>query len=191
MHNNSFQQLNSINNKGYVILDNASKTYRARNMIVEKAKMPNQNETINKDIPASVTPPKVSTGYLAVGVFTALGALPVKDAVVTVYINNDKGEENAIYHLVTDANGRIPSVELPVKYDPNNKLESSKYFFSTYNMRIQAINYYTVNVVDLRIFPNITTDYSVSLIPVMSGPTTDHHEQIIIIPPSPIDKSNE
>lgn len=172
-------------------MDNASKPYRARNTIVEISEIPEQNETIKKDIPTIETPPEVSAGYIAVGVFTALGALPVKDAVVTIYTANEAGEENAIYHLVTDANGRIPNVELPVMYNPKNPLESSKYFFSTYNMRIQAINYYTVNVVDLRIFPNITTDYSVSLIPVMSGPTTDLPEQTIVIPPSPIDKSND
>ena len=191
MHNNSFQQLINICNNGYENMDNASKPYRVRNMIVEIVETPKQNETISKDIPASATLPQASTGYLAVGVFTALGALPVKDAVVTVYTANEAGEENAIYHLVTDANGRIPVVELPVIYDPNNPLESSKYYFTTYNMRIQAINYYTVNVLDMRIFPNITTDYSVSLVPVMSGPASDHPEQIIVIPPSPIDKSND
>lgn len=130
-------------------------------------------------------------GYISVGVFTASGALPVEDAVVTVYILDDEGEENVISHLVTDANGQVPTIELPVYYDSLNPLESSKYYFSTYNLRVQAINYYTVNILDFRVFPNTTTNFMVEMIPVAAGPADVGPDMTFVVPPSPIDISNE
>lgn len=139
------------------------------------------------ELPAE-TPEEV--GYLSIGVFTASGALPVADAVVTIYTLDENNEEYALYHLVTDANGQVPKVEVPVYYDQFNPLESSKYFFSTYNLRAQAINYYTYNLLDLRVFPNTTTNIAVDLIPVPAG-TTTNPDMTFVIPPSPIDISND
>ena len=62
-------------------------------------------------------PPEQEVGYLSVSVFTASGALPVQGALVTVYIIDESGVENEIVHHVTDANGKIPLITLPVIYD--------------------------------------------------------------------------
>ena len=131
------------------------------------------------------------TGYINVGVYTALGALPVSDAVVTIYTIDEDGEENAIYHVVSDANGRVPKMELPVEYDPENPLLSPEFYFSTYNMRIQAIGYYTMNVFDVRIYPDVSTNYRAILIPVMAGGLEEESEQNVVIPPIPAEISNE
>ena len=135
------------------------------------------------------TPSEV--GYISVGVFTASGALPVKDAVVTVYELDEAGEENVLYHVVSDANGQVPVLELPVVYNPSNPLLSPDFYFSTYNLRVQAINYYTYNLLDIRVFPNTTTNFMVELIPVAAGPGGTRPEQTYVIPPSPIDISND
>ena len=184
MRYNSFNKKNKIN-------DNADNPYRAKNNIIAKTEITDKKAPSNENAPVEETKPKVETGYIAVGVFTALQALPVPGAVVTIYTINQQGEENAIYHLITDENGRVPTVELPVIYNPENPLESSKYYFTTYNMRVQAINYYTVNIIDIRVFPGITTAYRIDMIPAIPGPTKEQPEQKIIIPSSPIDKSNE
>lgn len=150
------------------------------------------------DIPATPAAPGTTpeeepkeVGYLSVGVFTASGALPVEDAVVTVYILDNEGNENVVSHLVTDANGRVPTTPLPVVYNQLNPLESSQYYFSTYNLRVQAINYYTVNILDFRVFPNTTTNFMVEMIPVAAGPANVGPDTTFVIPPSPIDISNE
>lgn len=161
-----------------------TKPYKAHNMKVKKLETNNvptlTNETSN-----------LETGYINVGVYTALGALPVKDAVVTVYVTNEEGEEIALYHVLTDANGRVPKMEVPVFYDVNNPLQSPNFYFTTYNMRVQAIGYYTVNIIDLRVFPNTSTNYRVVLVPVMEGGTEEESEKTIVIPPIPADISNE
>lgn len=202
MYNNYFQQLIKNCSNNYKDMEFASKPYMAKNKLVKKSQIPPQD--VNEEVPATEeegTQPRTGApeapseepqvGYISVGVYTALGALPVPNAVVTIYTIDESGEENALYHYVTDENGRIPNVALPSFYNPSNPLESPKYYFTTYNMRVQAINYYTVNVLDLRVFPGVTTVYRIDLIPVMAGPETDHPERTIIIPPSPIDKSND
>jgi len=170
----------------------STKPYKAHNMMVKKM------ETVTEP-PAVIQPEnnndlqdnKGEVGYINVAVYTALGALPVKDAVVTVYLTSTEGEEQALYHVVTNASGRAPKMEVPVIYEQDNPLESSEFYFSTYNMLVQAIGYYTVNVIDLRVFPNVATNYKVVLIPVMEGGTEDESGQVIVIPPIPADISNE
>jgi len=130
-------------------------------------------------------------GYISIGVFTASGALPVEDAVITVYTLDEEGEENVISHQVTDANGQVPIIELPISHDEVSPLQSSEYYFGTYNLRIQAINYYTVNILDFRVFPNTTTNFAVDLIPVAAEPTEVGPDTTYVIPPSPVDISND
>ncbi|MGD9568319.1 MAG: hypothetical protein AB7V48_08330 [Sedimentibacter sp.] len=157
-----------------------------------------QEELPPGDVPALPAEPgtipteeRESVGYISVGVFTASGALPVEDAVVTIYTIDEAGEENALYHVVSDASGQVPLLELPVVYDRLNPLESYEYYFSTYNLRVQAINYYTFNMLDVRVFPDTTTNYMVDLIPVAAGPGGPVPEMTFVIPPSPIDISND
>ncbi len=181
------------------------KPYIAKNMLVRTAEIPVESqpttevpveqqpitETPEESQPIAEIPPGVETGYIAVGVFTALGALPVENALVTVYDILENGEEHLHGKLTTDSSGRIPDIELPVVHNPLNPLESTKYYFTTYNLRAQANNYYTVNVLGIRIFPNIKTNYRIDMIPVVAGETGIAPEQTFIIPPSPIDRSNE
>ena len=136
------------------------------------------------------SPPEPEVGYLSVSVYTASGALPVEGALVTVYIIDESGTEHEIIHHVTDANGKIPIITLPVMYDRFDPFVSNRYYFTTYNMRVQAINYYTVNVLDLRIFPNTTTYFQIDMIPAAIGPV-EYPEKTIVIPPSSIDVTND
>ncbi|MDF2676993.1 MAG: hypothetical protein K0Q97_1307 [Bacillota bacterium] len=201
MYKNSFQN----ENDNYKL-----NPYRAKNMIIKKAEVtPSQPavDTLPQEIPAEQTPetPAVdvpesneieitiqpSYGSASVGVFTALGALPVKDAVVTIYLLDENAEEVDLYFRVTDESGRVEDMQLAVFYDPTNPLVSPEFYFTTYNMRIQAFNYYTQNILDFRVFPGVKTNLRINLIPVIQGENQETApEQTIIIPPSPIDISN-
>lgn len=193
MHSNNFQKPINICMKKYENSNNASKPYRALNMVVRKAEEPIENEPINQEEITSEdkTINQDEVGYISVRVYTALGALPVPGAVVTIYSKAENGEENAINQLVTDANGNIAHIELPVLLDSIDPSFKSKYYYSTYNMRIQALGYYTVNVLDLRIFPGISTDYKIDLIPAIVESPRKIPEQTIIIPPPPIESTIE
>jgi len=191
MYTNNYQRLINIHMKEYENMDNACKPYRALNMVARKAEIPAENEPVNQNeaIDRNETINNNEVGYIKVRVYTALGALPVPGAVVTIYTKVNEKDENAIVQLITDANGNVPRIELPVIYDPTIPSEMQNYIYSTYDMRIQALGYYTVNVLDLRIFPGISTDYKVDMIPVMAGTDGTVPEQTIIIPPPPIESS--
>jgi hypothetical protein len=132
----------------------------------------------------------IQTGFVDVSVNTALGALPVKDAIVTLYVTDQEGNQEALYHLVTDISGKVPKMSLPVIYNPQDPTESRAYFFTTYNLRIQRIGYYTQNIIDVRVFPNTTTRFTVTLIPIKQDSVEDEEERTLVIPSSPIDESN-
>jgi len=61
--------------------------YMARNMLVKKAEILVQQPIIDD------TTAEAEKGYLALGVFTALGALPVANAAITVYETLVNGEQ--------------------------------------------------------------------------------------------------
>ncbi|MEL7604859.1 hypothetical protein [Sedimentibacter saalensis] len=155
------------------------KPYTAKNMMVKTLETPSQ--------PPSETPESAETGTLTVRVFTALGALPVENASVTVYRMLEGGEVQSYSQQTTDSSGRVPDILLPVIRDP---MDTSQYYYTTYSMRVLAENYYTVNVLNFRIFPGIKTDYKVDMVPLVAG-ETGAPEQTYIIPPSPIDRFNE
>jgi len=150
------------------------------------------------DVPAAPAPPEEvppaqeeETGAVSVGVYTASRALPVPNAVVTVFHVDENGDEHVLAHYVTDRNGRIPDITLPVVYNPTDPMESTEFYFSTYNLRVQAFNFYTQNLLDIRVFPNTTTRFNIDLIPVAAGvPSGEAPEQTIVIPHSPVDFSN-
>lgn len=135
--------------------------------------------------------PPTTTGLLSVSVNTALGALPVQDALVTVYIFDENDEEQTLYLRTTDENGKVEDMTLGVFYDPTNPLVNEDFYFTTYNLRVQAINYYTENIYEFRIFPNVKSTLRVNLIPVMlTEDPQSPPERRIIIPPSPVDEIN-
>lgn len=165
------------------------KPYRARNMMIKKLEVqpsPTSPENINQPQPSDQTPTQTTSdevGYINVGVYTASGALPVRDAVVTLYHTYNSVEEHALYHMVTDESGRVPTMEVPIVYSGVG--QQTEYYYSTYNLRIQAIGYYLHNILDIQVFPNIATNFRINLIPVAQGAPADVPEQTIVIPPRP------
>ena len=164
------------------------KIYKARNKLTNNIF---SLEQAPQETPQPIEPvEQESVGYLSVSTFTASGALPVPDALITIYTFDERGQEIEIGLYTTDANGQIPLITLPVEYNRLDPFESSKFYFSTYNLRAQAINYYTINIIDLRIFPETTTYFTLDMIPAPVGPT-EGPEMTIVIPPSPPDISND
>lgn len=144
------------------------------------------------DFPPQEAPAEFANlvGNLSVGVFTALGALPVPGAVVTVYYLDENNEEVVLVQEISDENGKVPDIQLWAVFSLQDALDTTRYFFSTYNLRVEAENYYPVNVIGVRIFPETTTRYNIDLFPRLQGDSNENLEQTIVIPPSPIDFSN-
>lgn len=133
---------------------------------------------------------QIEEGTLSVGVFTALQALPVKGAEVIVYDILENGTEHIHAYFVTDENGRIPDILLPIQHDPLRLFGSTKYHYTTYNMRVKAVNFYPVNIMYLCIFPNLKTIYNIEMLPIIPDETLYTPQEILVMPPSTIDEFN-
>ncbi|HBD63794.1 MAG TPA: hypothetical protein DC038_05085 [Clostridiales bacterium] len=143
---------------------NAGKPYKAKNKLIKKL------ETAEKE-----------TGFLDVSVYSENTNAPVSGADVFVYYFNVRGiyHEAAtideIAHYVTDKNGKIPVIELPVIHVYGKPEEN----MDEYQMRVDANGYYNVIIMNMEIFPGITTNYNVVLTPFRTG---EEHIEVIIIP---------
>ena len=108
-------------------------------------------------------------GFLTTIVTTANGALPIKDARVTIY-NNISADENTtgdvMYSLTTDQSGRTEKVALKTKSkdlstEPGNPLP-----FLTYDIYVNADGYYDATFFDVPIFQGVSSLQNVHLIPL-------------------------
>ena len=143
----------------------ASKPYKAKNMMATK---------LETDVATKY-------GFLEVSVFSEEDREPVTDAKVTISLYEVRGLyseaaiENVISSHVSDGNGKIAVIELPVIHELGNPAENT----DEYHLKVEASGYYTVIVVNIEIFPNTTTSFNVVLTPVVTG---ENYTQYIIIP---------
>ncbi len=167
--------------------------YRARNMMIKKSEVPSEQPAIDQMPESQPDTGQVAeqqpseVGYINVGVFTASGALPVPDAVVTLYHTYETGEEHVLYHLVTDESGIIPTMEVPVEFQGAD--QQTEHYYSTYNLRIQADGYYPYNLLDIQVFPDIATNYRINMIPAAQGGVPNSPEQTFVIPKRPFEST--
>lgn len=173
-------------NDNYLICKSKYKAYKVKNQLKPEKKFYSPSmpylETLMQN--------HIEKGTLSVRVFTALQALPVKNAEVTVYDVLENGQEHIHAYSITDENGIIPDIELPVQHDPMHLFGSPKYHFTIYNIRVTAENFYPVNVLNFRIFPGEKTNYTIEMLPVIPGETIHTPEQTIKVPNSLIDEQN-
>lgn len=119
-----------------------------------------------------------NTGHLSVTVLNKLNNEPIAFAEVSVYyliirgLYSEGGEGELIVRHITDEHGRVPLIELPV-------IDRSSSPRSQYFMTVNHFRYYQVNLMNIQIYPNITTEYNVMLTPL----TETHPDYKFIITP--------
>lgn len=102
-----------------------------------------------------------STGQLLVNVRTALGALPVEGALVTV---TGSGEPIRSYTDISGASERIelPTPDLALSLTPGSATQP----YSSYDVRVDADGFYTVRTVSVPVFPGIVSVQNINMIPI-------------------------
>jgi len=107
----------------------------------------------------------IETGYLSVNVVNRANKEPIPNAIVSLFritisgTYSEQGEGTLVTMAITDQNGNIPKMELVA----NNQFSRGLGEQTQYAMSVQADNYYSVLVVDIQIYPDITTTYSINL----------------------------
>lgn len=117
------------------------------------------------------------TGYVNVNAFTALGALPIKDAKVSIYTWNELEEEKLIHTVMTDENGKAPIIELPIILNHGITSPEGR---TEYHLVIEADGYHTVIIINVEVYPGIANQFSVNLTPLPKG--EDKIDKTINIP---------
>lgn len=134
------------------------KPYIAKNMIIKKMEITGE------------------FGYVNVSVFTALGALPINNAKVSIYTWNEEEGEILYKSVVTDESGKAPIIELPVLLDKGRTSEQGR---TVYHLVVQAPRFHTVIIINVEVYPEITNQFNVNLTPIPRG-EQDTDEKITI-----------
>lgn len=104
-------------------------------------------------------------GGLVVTVSTAGQTKPIQGA--HVIISRREGKNEIILRsLITDGNGKTVKIELPAPPEANSTSPSNKLGYSIYNIRVDYPGYYTIENIDVPIFPGIIAVQPVNMIPL-------------------------
>ncbi len=108
------------------------------------------------------------TGYLVTRVTTALGAIPVEGATVTVRDGmssiNDRGA--VIATLTTNKDGLTPKIKLPAPAVLNSTSPGSFFPYASYNIDVLAEGYYRQFFNGVPIYEGITSIQPSMLVPI-------------------------
>lgn len=148
---------------------------------------PDYHIILNKLKSASTVPneikPSEGIGAIELYVFKNRGKDPVPDAMVTVYAR--VGEEDAVTVKTFPTTTNPITFELPVAHPSGTLIRGPEYYFTTYDLKIEADGYFLVNVLNIRMFPGVTTNFDINLIEAVPGEPVQ--ERVIYIPPHPRD----
>lgn len=121
-------------------------------------------------------------GFFVASVRTANGALPVENAMVTIYNSSPLDENGAptlndtdlLYSLRTDNSGRTEKIALETKSKDLSTVPGNEEPYFTYNVAVSANGFYDSEFIDVPIFQGITSIQTVNLMPVSEyGSQTD------------------
>lgn len=112
-------------------------------------------------------------GFLMVAVTAARGTLPLSDALVTVYTENDG--QPVLYRTVrTDVSGRSPLMKLPAPALSGSLSPNQPVPYLNYSVKVDLPDYQSAEIRDISIFPGVASTLPVSLSPETTGrPSTN------------------
>lgn len=115
---------------------------------------------MNNRIPAEYS----ATGTLLVSVFTAGGALPVPDALVTVR-SFDQGTSGVLTVLNTDQSGNTPRISLPAPPVTASETPGNATPYAKYSIEVDKEGFYPRTFNGVPVFANTTSIQPVNLLP--------------------------
>lgn len=135
------------------------------------------------------SPPEgyTESGYLIVTVYTARGAIPIGDALVTInYATPGQIAPYAV--LTTDKSGRTPKIALPapprdLSLSPSGSAPGTPPLpYSLYNIEVVKEGFYPVTDIGVQMFSGVTAIQSNDLIPLSEAlPSTFYNDNSIYV----------
>ena len=121
-----------------------------------------------------------ATGYITVHAYTSYALLPLKDVAVTV----TAPDGTAIAMRLTDRNGQIPPIEIPVpERSASLSPDSGSIPFTAVNLYARLRGYEQIEIENLQVFADTTTNQNLEMIPLAELPTGWDQTVIYDTPP--------
>ena len=121
-----------------------------------------------------------ATGYITVRAYTSTARFPLQNVAITV----TAGDGTAIAMRLTDRNGLIPPIEIPVpdrseslSPDPDEKP------FTSVNLYARKKGYEQIESENLQVFADTTTNQDLALIPLSELPDQWDQNEVFFTPP--------
>ena len=120
-----------------------------------------------------------ATGYIQVRAYTSYAQFPLKDVAITVTATDG----TAIAMRLTDRNGRIIPIEVPVP-DRSASLtpQSEEVPFTAVNLYARLKGYEQIEIENLQVFADTTTDQNLEMIPLSELPGAWNQTEIFDTP---------
>lgn len=112
-----------------------------------------------------ISPKYTSSGSMIISVYTAGGALPISNALVTV-TGTEKENSGVISVLYTDQSGNTPKITLPAPPAKESESPGIKKPYATYNVDVDKDGFYPKRFLNVPIFSGVTSVQPVNLIPL-------------------------
>ena len=120
-----------------------------------------------------------ATGYITVHAYTSYAQLPLKDVAVSVTATDG----TAIAMRLTDRNGQIVPIEIPVPTRSSSLVPGiSEAPFTAVNLYARLKGYEQIEIENLQVFADTTTNQNLELIPLSEFPGKWNQTEIFDTP---------
>ncbi|WP_312811513.1 hypothetical protein [Sedimentibacter sp.] len=125
-----------------------------------------------------------NTGFMEVFVFTDRGEFAVPGALITIYAR----QENNDIPVFNTPTGNSPIiVRLPVAHPLGSLIRGPEYYFTTYDITVDAANFAPYRCNNIRLFEGITTKFNVDMLRLVPQ-QYPLPENVVNLPPHPRDE---
>lgn len=137
----------------------------------------------------TMTDNQEATGFMRLHIIDKVTGQDIPYATITVYVTDEERRDIPIMHLVTTINPA--RIELPIANKLGTLIRGPEYDFSTYNISMDIFGYFTNIIYNNRLFPNVTTDFVIEMIPITQPQPQPIIEERLELPPHPRDVVEE
>ena len=121
-----------------------------------------------------------ATGYIQVRAYTSDAQLPIKDAAITVTASDG----TVIAMRLTDRSGLIRPIALPVpELSESQQPNPDEIPYAVVNLYAHKNGYEKIESLNLQVFPGVTTDLNLEMIPLGELPDQMDDTEIFQNPP--------
>ena len=121
-----------------------------------------------------------STGYIQVHAYTSRARLPLEDVAITVTAEDG----TAIGFRITDKNGKIRQIEVPVPdAAASQSPDTGEIPYTAVNLYARKKGFEMIESENLQVFPGTVTDQDLAMIPLSELPGSWNKAEIFITPP--------